>query len=76
MPSFGAVNVIVWDIETVPDLRGFAAANDIAGREITHRQERPFKGLRTLGLGTFSMTAASGLVTAFALVTAISPDPW
>ena len=25
------MNVIVWDIETVPDLRGFAAANDLAG---------------------------------------------
>jgi predicted PolB exonuclease-like 3'-5' exonuclease len=25
-------NVIVWDIETVPDLKGFAAANDHAGK--------------------------------------------
>lgn len=25
-------NVIVWDIETVPDLRGFAAANDLGGK--------------------------------------------
>jgi len=25
-------NVIVWDLETVPDLGGFAAANDLAGR--------------------------------------------
>ena len=24
--------VIVWDLETVPDLRGFAAANDLAGK--------------------------------------------
>ena len=24
--------VIVWDIETVPDLRGFAAANGLTGR--------------------------------------------
>jgi hypothetical protein len=28
MPS----SVIVWDIETVPDLRGFAAANGLIGR--------------------------------------------
>ncbi len=26
------MNVIVWDIETVPDLRGFAAANGVAGK--------------------------------------------
>jgi predicted PolB exonuclease-like 3'-5' exonuclease len=25
-------NVIVWDIETVPDLRGFAAANGLVGK--------------------------------------------
>jgi hypothetical protein len=25
-------NVIVWDIETVPDLQGFAAANGHAGK--------------------------------------------
>jgi 3'-5' exonuclease len=25
-------NVIVWDLETVPDLAGFAAANDLAGK--------------------------------------------
>jgi 3'-5' exonuclease len=25
-------NVIVWDLETVPDLRGFAVANDLIGR--------------------------------------------
>ena len=24
--------VIVWDLETVPDLRGFAAANDLVGK--------------------------------------------
>jgi len=27
-----SVNVIVWDIETVPDLRGFAAANGLEGK--------------------------------------------
>jgi Bacterial PH domain len=25
-------SVIVWDLETVPDLAGFAAANDLAGK--------------------------------------------
>jgi len=25
-------HVIVWDLETVPDLRGFAAANDLDGK--------------------------------------------
>src|SRR6202521_251587 len=25
-------NIIVWDIETVPDLRGFAAANGLLGK--------------------------------------------
>jgi hypothetical protein len=25
-------NIIVWDLETVPDLGGFAAANDLAGK--------------------------------------------
>jgi hypothetical protein len=25
-------NLIVWDLETVPDLGGFAAANDLVGK--------------------------------------------
>jgi hypothetical protein len=25
-------SVIVWDLETIPDLRGFAAANDLDGK--------------------------------------------
>jgi hypothetical protein len=25
-------SVIVWDLETVPDLAGFAAANDLVGK--------------------------------------------
>src|SRR5215467_4078750 len=32
MPSSGLMNVIVWDIETIPDLRGFAAANGLIGK--------------------------------------------
>jgi hypothetical protein len=27
-----SINVIVWDIETVPDLKGFAAANGNVGK--------------------------------------------
>ena len=26
-------SVIVWDIETIPDIKGFAAANGLAGAE-------------------------------------------
>ena len=26
------MNVIVWDLETVPDLRAFAAANELIGK--------------------------------------------
>jgi len=26
------INVIVWDLETIPDLRGYAAANGLVGR--------------------------------------------
>jgi len=25
-------HLIVWDLETVPDLKGFAAANDLVGK--------------------------------------------
>ena len=34
VPQFGAMNgsIIVWDLETVPDLRGFAVANDLVGK--------------------------------------------
>jgi hypothetical protein len=27
-----AQSVVVWDLETVPDLAGFAAANDLVGK--------------------------------------------
>jgi 3'-5' exonuclease len=34
MPQFDPMNgsVIVWDLETVPDLRGFGAANNLVGK--------------------------------------------
>ena len=44
--------------------------------EIAQRQERPFTGLWSFGIGTFCMMVASGLVTSFALLTALRPDPW
>lgn len=48
----------------------------IAGREIMARQDRRLRGLWAYGLGTTSMMAAGTLVTTFALVTQIRPDPW
>src|SRR5437868_14748253 len=32
-------SVIVWDLETVPDLRGFAAANDLVGKTAAEVRE-------------------------------------
>jgi hypothetical protein len=33
-------SIIVWDLETVPDLGGFAAANDLVGKsEVEVREE-------------------------------------
>jgi hypothetical protein len=34
-------NLIVWDLETVPDLRGFAAANDLEGKIDDEIREAP-----------------------------------
>lgn len=31
--------VIVWDLETVPDLAGFAAANDLVGKTVAEVRE-------------------------------------
>ena len=47
-----------------------------AGREIAQRLERPLDGLWSFGIGTFCMILASGVVTSFALLTALRPDPW
>ena len=32
-------SVIVWDLETVPDLGGFAAANDLVGKSDVEARE-------------------------------------
>jgi hypothetical protein len=38
--------IIVWDLETVPDLAGFAAANDLVGKsDVEIREARKISGL-------------------------------
>ena len=54
-------NVIVWDIETVPDLAGFAAANGLNGKSDKELLEA--RGLVTL----IKDSAASSPVTAYKL---------
>jgi len=48
----------------------------LAGREVLSRQEWRLSGGWTYGLGAGCMLLAAGLVTVFALSTAIRPDPW
>jgi putative ABC transport system permease protein len=47
-----------------------------AGHEAAQRQARPLSGWWSYGLGTGSMMMASVLVTVFALLTALRPNPW
>jgi len=47
-----------------------------AGQEATQRQERRLADWWSYGLGTACMMMASGVVTVFALTTALRPDPW
>jgi putative ABC transport system permease protein len=47
-----------------------------AGHEVRQRQDRRLTGWWSFGLGTGCTMAASLLVTAFALLTALRPDPW
>jgi len=47
-----------------------------AGREIMARQERRLTGFWAYGLGTSCMLVAAGLVTLFALLVQVNPDPW
>jgi len=47
-----------------------------AGQEVMQRQDRRFSGWWSFGLGTGCMMMASVLVTMFALLTALRPDPW
>jgi putative ABC transport system permease protein len=47
-----------------------------AGHEAAQRQERPLAGWWSYAMGTGSMMMASSLVTVFALLTAVRPNPW
>jgi putative ABC transport system permease protein len=47
-----------------------------AGHEATQRQERRLSGWWSYGLGTGCMMISSVLVTVFALITALRPNPW
>lgn len=47
-----------------------------AGREVTGRQKRYFKGGWAFGLGTLSMFISSFTVTILTLVAIIGPEPW
>ena len=47
-----------------------------AGHEAAQRQERGLSGWWSYGLGTGSMMLSSVLVTVFALLTALRPNPW
>ena len=47
-----------------------------AGHEVMQRQERRLSGWWSYGLGTGCMMMSSVLVTVFALLTALRPNPW
>ena len=47
-----------------------------AGHEAAQRQERGLFGWWSYGLGTGSMMVSSVVVTVFALLTALRPNPW
>jgi putative ABC transport system permease protein len=47
-----------------------------AGHEAAQRQERGLVGWWSYGLGTGSMMMSSVVVTVFALLTALRPNPW
>ena len=61
-----------------PVWTGLAALGMVlfAGREATQRQERRLSGWWSYGLGTGCMMMASVLVTVFALLIAVRPNPW
>jgi hypothetical protein len=51
-------SVIVWDLETVPDLDGFAAANDLVGAFATSASDH-----RTIAIYECPALKKSGLAT-------------
>jgi putative ABC transport system permease protein len=48
----------------------------LAGREVLARQTRRFRGPASYGIGTGSMFLSSFVVTVFALLAIVSPEPW
>src|ERR1700726_2166716 len=48
----------------------------VAGHEAAQRQQRRLGGWWSYGVGTGSMMVSPGVVTVFALVTALRPTPW
>src|SRR5262249_38596707 len=61
-------SVIVWDLETVPDLRGFAAANDLVGKSDVEVRE-------ALG-DKFPKHIYHSIVCIGALIAHWEPDHW
>jgi putative ABC transport system permease protein len=47
-----------------------------ASRELTARQKRPLRGPWSYGLGAGCTLLAGGMVTIFALLTQLRPEPW
>jgi hypothetical protein len=41
-------NIIMWDLETVPDLAGFAAANDLVGKSDDEIRETMLEPIATI----------------------------
>jgi hypothetical protein len=59
-------SVIVWDLETVPDLAGFAAANDLGGKsdvEVREAIGRNSRSTSTTPLGCTSTDTPRTLST-------------
>ena len=61
-------SVIVWDLETVPDLGGFAAANDLVGRSDVEVRE-------TIG-DKFPKHIYHSIICIGALIAHQEPDHW
>ena len=61
-------SVIVWDLETVPDLAGFAAANDLVGK--------PDADIREVLGDKFPKHIYHSIVCIGALIAHREPDHW
>ena len=59
----GKPSVIVWDLETVPDLSGFAPANDLIGKsnvEVRRRSVISFQSISTTQLCASELSSRTG----------------